>query len=180
MRTKEELKKVVRESTSIAQCLRKLGLIPAGGNYSTLNREISKHRISTDHFTGQGYLKGKTHNWSRRKYTWEEILVKDSPYKCNSTLKRRLVRDEIFENRCNSCKRTEWLGGLIPLELEHKNGDTRDNRIENLEFICPNCHTLTPTYRGKNMGKYGTYKRPPKQICIDCGKTLTQKRKTGR
>ena len=54
---------------------------------------------------------------------------------------------------CSRCNLTEWLGQLIPLELEHIDGDNSNNSLENLCLLCPNCHALTPTYRGKNIGK---------------------------
>ena len=63
--------------------------------------------------------------------------------------------------KCYNCNLTNWLGFNIPLELEHINGDNRDNRIENLILLCPNCHALTPTYRGKNKHKIGSSGRTP-------------------
>jgi 5-methylcytosine-specific restriction endonuclease McrA len=65
-------------------------------------------------------------------------------------LRIRLIRDEIFKRECSCCHGTQWLGKLIPLELDHINGCNKDNRLENLRLLCPNCHTLTTTYRGRN------------------------------
>jgi len=59
---------------------------------------------------------------------------------------------------CERCNMTEWLGVPIPLELDHVNGNREDNTEENLKVICPNCHALTPTYKGKNIGKANNFK----------------------
>ena len=61
-----------------------------------------------------------------------------------------LDRDNLKEKKCERCGRTEWQGFDIPLGIHHKNGDNHDNRIENLEILCPNCHALTDSYRGRN------------------------------
>lgn len=84
-----------------------------------------------------------------------EILVKDSTYRNSSHLKRRLITEGYLQARCGVCGLDEWMEQPIPLEVHHVNGDKRDNRIENLRLLCPNCHALTPTYRGKNISLNG-------------------------
>jgi len=64
-------------------------------------------------------------------------------------LKLKLIEDDLKESRCENCRSTEWLGKPIPLELHHINGDRFDNRFENLQLLCPNCHALTDNYSGK-------------------------------
>ena len=81
-----------------------------------------------------------------------EILVENSHYQ-TSKLRKRLIKEGYFEKKCYNCEKTIWLDKNIPLELEHKNGDRTDNRIENLTLLCPNCHAFTPHYRGKNKKK---------------------------
>ena len=67
-------------------------------------------------------------------------------------LKRRIIREAIFPRECASCKSIEWKGSVVPLELNHINGDHGNNAKSNLELICPNCHALTPHYRVKKPG----------------------------
>ena len=143
----------VKESHSIAGMLKILELSPSGGNYKTAKRRMKDLGLDTSHFLGQGHLKGKTHNWSPR-FSSEEMFKKNSTYKgTTNNVKKRLIEDGHVEKKCYNCGSTEWLGNPIPLELEHINGDNSDNRIKNLTLLCPNCHALTNTYRGRNKKK---------------------------
>jgi hypothetical protein len=67
-------------------------------------------------------------------------------------LKRRIIRESVFPRECAACKCSEWKGSVVPLELNHINGDHGDNAKSNLELLCPNCHALTPHYRVKKEG----------------------------
>ncbi len=148
--TDQQFIHAVANNTSIAGVLKSLGLKPAGGNYKTIHLKINNLNCDTTHFTGQHHLKGKNHNWAI-KIPLEKILVINSKYGGGTyKLKNRLLQEGYFERKCYNCNRIKWLDQLIPLELEHINGDKFDNRIENLTLLCPNCHALTPTYRGKN------------------------------
>lgn len=156
----QDFKQAFKSSISIRESLIKLNVIPAGGNYWTAKKRIQKLKINTEHFLGKGYLKGQ--KIYRKKIPLSEILTKNSNYHgSTSKLKKRLIEEKIFISKCYSCFNTTWLGNPIPLELEHKNGIRNDNRIENLTLLCPNCHALTDTYRGKNINQ--KYKRIKKQ-----------------
>lgn len=63
--------------------------------------------------------------------------------------KLKLIKEGLKEKKCERCKLENWLDSPIPLELHHKDGDCENNKIENIEILCPNCHALTPNYRGK-------------------------------
>jgi hypothetical protein len=140
----------VAASTSIRQVLEHLGLSTQGGGYITIHRLIEKHGLDTTHFKGQAWNKGNTGLPPRRPVT--DYLVENCQHRITShALRRRLITAKIFEHRCSRCLLTEWLGGPIPLELEHKNGRRDDNRLSNLCLLCPNCHALTSTYRGRNQ-----------------------------
>lgn len=74
----------------------------------------------------------------------------------NAARKVRVLHEQ--DGRCNHCNINEWRGKPIVLEIEHKNGDRTDHRRENLEAICPNCHSQTPTWRGRNLTNTGKAK----------------------
>lgn len=80
----------------------------------------------------------------------EEILVENSTYANLSRLKTRLVNEGLLEYKCAVCGISEWLGKPLTLQLHHKNGKHNDHRLSNLEFLCPNCHSQTENYAGRN------------------------------
>jgi hypothetical protein len=80
----------------------------------------------------------------------ELLLVPDRPQTNRSHLKHRLLAAGLKENRCEECGITEWRGKAITMHLHHINGDGKDNRLENISFMCGNCHSQTDTYGGRN------------------------------
>ena len=151
--TDEQFIEAVKNNFSIREVLKTLGLAPAGGSYKLFHARVKKLNLDTSHFTGQAYLKGKSHDWSP-KISLKEILIKDSLYSNTSSLRRRLIKESILLDQCNRCGLTEWQGEKLSLHLDHIDGDNTNNSIENLRILCPNCHSLTPTYCGKNKGKW--------------------------
>lgn len=143
------LQEAVRNSLSIRETLRYLGIVAAGGNYKTIYKYIKEWNIDTSHFTGQLWNKGK-HRTCNPARPLSEILVDGSNYQ-SYKLAKRLLKEELKEHKCEMCGRSEWMEVPIPLELHHKNGNNTDNRLENLQLLCPNCHALTDNYRGKNI-----------------------------
>jgi hypothetical protein len=145
--TEQQLEEAIKNSTSLAQALSKLGVAPYGGNYEVLRRAIKYFHLDTSHFTGQTWNKGKSMGPRQplKRYLNNELQIQS--YK----LKRKLLSENVLDWKCSSCKNTEWLGRPIPLELDHINGNHSDNQLPNLRLLCPNCHAFTPNYRGKNI-----------------------------
>ena len=146
--TDTDLRRFVADATSMAQVLRRLGLRTAGGNYEQVKARISSLELDTSHWTGQGHLRGKPNPYAPRR-PLERILRRGVFYQSNK-LRKRLIRERLLEAVCSNCGGAEWLGKPMPLELDHIDGDKTNNVLGNLRLICPNCHALTPTYRGRN------------------------------
>ena len=142
----EDFIEIVRTSYSYSQVISRLGLAPAGGNYESTKRRISKLNLDVSHFKGQGWNKGVVLGHKR---PIEDYLSNNFGIQSHK-LRLRLLSEGIKEHRCESCGLTEWLNDKIPLELEHVNGNHNDNTFTNLLLLCPNCHAKTSTYRGKN------------------------------
>lgn len=142
----EDFKKIVEQANSYSNCLRALGLGTKGGSSTDiLKKRINELNLSVEHF---GKLKKQS---VYAKYTLDEILVKNSSYANIQSLKARLVREGRLEYKCANCGNTgEWMGKKLVLQLDHINGINNDHRIENLRFLCPNCHSQTNSYAGRN------------------------------
>jgi len=154
--TKEWLEELCAESYSLAEVLKKAGRKPGGGNQETLKKKIAEFGIDISHFTGQLWNKGKTKETdnriaSKEQYQLEEVFCKDSLV-TQKILRGYVKRHNIIEYKCQFCGCDgHWLDTEIALELDHINGNNNDNRVENLRYLCPNCHATTETYRGKNI-----------------------------
>ena len=144
--TNDQLKEAIATSTSYRQVLLKLNVIPAGGNYATLKKWIKKLQLNIGHFTHQGWSAGKQIGHKRPIGAY---LSNKYPIGTHG-LRLRLIREGIFDSRCQDCGLTTWKGLVIPLELHHINGNRDDNTLSNLQLLCPNCHAQTKNYRGKN------------------------------
>ena len=142
-----QLEEAVKKSTSLRQVLEVLGVAPYGGNYDVLRRAIRHFNVDVSHFTGQSWSKGKSLGPKHPLHRFLNNELRIASFK----LKNRLLAEGILKPQCSSCERSEWLDQPIPLELDHINGNRSDNRLINLRLLCPNCHALTPTYRGKNI-----------------------------
>jgi hypothetical protein len=151
---------IVAASRSIRQVIQKMGLVPAGGNYTCTEKRIVRLGLDTTHLLGQGHNKGK--HTPRRPLV--EYLLNIHPIHSHE-LRKRLIKEGVFEAKCNNCGNTEWMGGPIPLELDHIDGHHMNNVLHNLQLLCPNCHALTPSYRGKNKGHSRSY-RPAEFNCV--------------
>ena len=149
---KEWLTELCADSYSYAEVLRKAGRKQGGGAQETLKKKIEEFEVDISHFTGMHWQASpnQTPQQGREKYTLEEVFVKDSPV-TQKVLRGYVERHQVIEYKCVNCGCDgNWQGGVISLEIDHIDGDNSNNELDNLRYLCPNCHALTETYRGRN------------------------------
>ena len=149
--TREVLEEAVRDSLSVQGVLRRLGLKMAGGTHAHVSRRIKTFGIDTSHFLGQAANQGQWHKGSG-KTPWQDVLVlRQFGHRQKAHVLRRAL---IESGRAYHCERhncpvgAEWLGKRMILHVNHKNGNWLDDRAQNVQFLCPNCHSQTPNYCG--------------------------------
>jgi hypothetical protein len=163
--TDEQLIEAVKNSKSYREMGRALGL--KGRSFRAVKHHIQRLGLDTAHFIGQSHSRGIPRT-SKTSLPLEMILVENSTYFRSDALKARLFKEGKLDEECIGCGLgPEWQGKSLTLQLDHINGVSNDNRIENLQILCPNCHTQTSTYAGRNQ------QRPPPEPmwkCMGCGK----------
>lgn len=136
------------ESFSVSELARNLGIASSRGRpHRNLLLYINENSINIEHFSPyrrKMYL-------SDRSCSLSQILVEHSTYTNGARIKKRLIKELGYKDECSSCHiENSWNGKELTIELDHVNGISNDNRIENLRFLCPNCHSQTENYRSKN------------------------------
>ena len=149
--TKEDYIKAISESDTMYEAAAKLGV-----HFNTFKRNATKYGVYNP--TPQSEIARRGGLSSRNnKIPLEEILEGKHPQYHTSKLSKRIRKEKKMEYRCSGCGvEDEYNGKPLTLELDHINGIRYDHRLENLRFLCPNCHSQTGTYRSKNRKMEGT------------------------
>ena len=149
---------LIKNSKTLSEVLRYFGMENKGANYLTCKTRINELKLDTSHFLNR--IQSTIFHKSITKEQFLNTLTENSTVK-RCEVKKRLIKFNLLEYKCRCCGNIgEWDNKKLSLQLEHKNGISNDNRLINLEFLCPNCHSQTETYAGKNLKKYF--------FCIKC------------
>ena len=134
------LEPIVAESNSMKEFLDKIGNSSSGNAHKRWKKYFEENNIDYSHFKKR---------WSSKEKTIEETFVEGN-YFDQKSLKSKVLKYNLIEYKCSCGNTGEWNGKVLILQLDHINGNNCDNRIENLRFLCPNCHSQTETHSGKN------------------------------
>lgn len=165
----DELRILLDDSKSFREFLEKIGSSSNGsGAYKSIKKQLLDIGIELKEF------EYKNTNIIPIRLDDSEVFIENSTFS-RQHLKKRIIKYKLIEYKCDKCNNNgSWLGEILSLQLEHRNGINNDNRIENLCFLCPNCHSQTDTFSGKSNKKLETKCRCGKIIsknsknCKDC------------
>ena len=151
--SRERVEKAVRESNCYFNCLENLGIPKRGCNYRTLKNKIKLYGLNIDHFSSKYRTVNGKHSQRLAKNKSDEEIFCDSPKMKNSTIKREYIRRVLVTPRCEGCEITDWNGKPLEFQLHHIDGNSKNNKLENLKLLCPNCHSQTDNYANKKRKK---------------------------
>lgn len=153
--SRELLAEAAAASLSVADVLRHLGIRWTGGSHAHISRRLKHFGIDTSHFVGQAHGKGRRTATAR---PYQEVLVARPPgsIREKAPILRRALIGAGVPYTCAGCKiGGTWQGRPLTLHVDHISGDWLDNRMENLRFLCLNCHSQTENFAGKGKVKRG-------------------------
>jgi hypothetical protein len=153
--TKEMLEEAVHQCTNFAEVMRHFGLKPNGGHHTHLSRRIKALGIDTSHFTGRPRIAGG----SPVRKQWTTILTErpvGSP-RVKPHLLRRALIEAGRTHLCGGCGMAPvWMGEDLTFHVDHIDGNPNDSRLDNVRFLCPNCHSQTPTWAGRRRFSFNS------------------------
>lgn len=147
--TDEQFVDLLKNSTAISEVLFKLGYTVKGNSwgYSQVKQRMTDLNLDFSIFKG----KKSIYKNIVVKTVTPEMVLKDNCRHARTVLRRCILKHDLLPYKCDICGMTEWNNKTLSLELDHINGKNNDNRLENLRFLCPNCHSQTSTYGSRNQ-----------------------------
>lgn len=145
----EQFVELLKKSSTISEVLFKLGYTVKGNSwgYSQVKRRMDDLNLDYSIFKG----KSAVIKIGRLNNVRKEDILKENCKHQRTVLRRYIIKNNLIPYKCAICGCTEWQGKTLSLELDHINGINNDNRLENLRFLCPNCHSQTSTYGSRNQ-----------------------------
>lgn len=145
----EQFVELLKKSSTISEVLFKLGYTVKGNSwgYSQVKRRMDDLNLDYSIFKG----KSAVIKTDRLNNVRKEDILKENCKHQRTVLRRYVIKNNLIPYKCAICGCTEWQGKTLSLELDHINGINNDNRLENLRFLCPNCHSQTSTYGSRNQ-----------------------------
>jgi hypothetical protein len=162
--TKDFLEPIIKQSLCWKDVFNHLGIINGGGNYKLIKKYVNKFNIDTSHFLSKSEI--IKHRKVNYKLTDKELLTKNCPHS-RGVVKSYIIQNGLIEYKCKICGIDEWRGEKLVLILDHINGVNNDNRLENLQLVCPNCNSNLDTHCGKNTSKSLSNERDAKNLILD-------------
>lgn len=150
--TKEKLEEAVKQSFSMTNVIRIFGKKVTGGTHAHISKLVKRYEIDTSHFLGLASNSGKDHVGGSQKKTPEEIFaLVEGDNRVKAYQLNRAMVESGFEYKCAKCSnKGVWQEEKLVLEVDHIDGNWKNNLRENLRFLCPNCHSQTTNYGIKN------------------------------
>lgn len=147
--TDEQFVELIKNSTNISEVLFKLGYSVKGNSWGffQVRQRMDDLNIPMSSFKGKSAAIEK----SKQSSLTAETLFKENCKHNRNCLRRFIINNNVLPYKCAICGISEWNGKTLSLELDHINGVNNDNRLENLRFLCPNCHSQTTTYGSRNQ-----------------------------
>lgn len=159
---KEELQRIINESDSVVDVLKFFGLDAFNGNHRTFQDRVKLDNLCLNQLLINRKLATSKRMSSVKRIDDENVFCENSSFSRNGVKKRFLT---LVEYKCCECGiGNTYNGKSISLQLDHKNGINNDNRIENLQLLCPNCHSQTSTFGGKRCKKTKIYESESERL----------------
>lgn len=166
----EKMQKAFDISSTYSEVISRIGLSKRRQVYSALTEYIWENKIDLTQF----FQNSKSRPKFNKGLTQEDIFKKDSMF--SGSLLKKIKQYNLKDcSKCEICGISEWMGKPITFQVHHKDGDRTNNELDNLQILCPNCHSQTDNYKGRNRCKI----QKEIKYCNICGKELSKTNTTG-